>query len=156
MRTYLNKEERNDLCLLAALAAHMDDVLERWKMLKEEHKYLATARTLVFKFISSVFNRVDDDLVDKLMRNINASEVVMLPTSEAKRKVENAKKEMTEDDVIVKHDVLLNLAEHALVGCENCERYYKSCDLRKVFIELGIEPYDYNPPENTCEYRIVK
>lgn len=155
MKTYLNRKERENYCFVAALAGTLDEILQTWKGTKEEHKYLKMGQTWVYKWMDAVMARIGVDLAEQLKRDIKSSQILMLPNEQAKIKWREAEKEEKEGSVIVNKETLLNLAEHALIGCENCNRKdYQNCDLRQVFVSLNIEPFDYEAI-NKCQYKIT-
>lgn len=156
MKDYLNKEERKDVCFVAGIAGLIDDMLEKWNMTKEEHKYLSSARTFLYKWLDLLFSRLEKNYAEKLLRDLKVNEIVMLPNYEAKRRFNEALQQIKEDDVIIKYETLLNLIEHALVGCTNCKKDFNNCDIYQVFIEMEVEPFDCNPPKGVCPYCVVK
>lgn len=155
MKTYMSKKERENVCVLFLVASAVDEMLEKWTDLtKEEHKAIKTVQTWIYKFMDSIMNRKNKDVALQLKRDIQNSEIMILPKYQAQKEWE--RREEQAKYIEVKRDTLLNLAEHALIGCEGCARKdYYNCDLRETFMKLDIEPFDYEA-KNECQYKIVK
>jgi hypothetical protein len=155
MKTYLNRAERERYCVVALSAAILGKILEEWEnnLTKDEHRAIKTAQTYIFKFMDSVKNRMDNDFIHQLIRDIKSSEIQVLPTLAAKREYE--KRSIEDEHVQVNRETILNLAEHALIGCEGCkkDKDFRKCDLRQVYMELGIEPFDFEA-SNKCQYKV--
>lgn len=153
MKTYMSRKERENVCVLFLVASAVDEMLEKWTDLtKEEHKAIKTVQTWIYKFMDSIMNRKDRDVALQLKRDIQNSEIMILPKYEAKKEWE--RREEQAKYIEVKRDTLLNLAEHALIGCEGCTRKdYYNCDLREAFIKLDIEPFDYEAVDK-CQYKV--
>jgi len=153
LRNYFNRAEKEKTLSLSSVVEIMDDMLKTFPMTKTEHKYLATAKTSILKWLDSVFARIDGDLAQQLLKMLKSYEILLLPKLQVKTEVEKRKKIF--NAVTVNRDTLLDMAENALIGCENCtKKDYKECSLRKCFMELEIEPYDLNA--EGCQYKVVK
>lgn len=154
-KTYLNKAQKEDTCILSLIAEQGQYALDTWgkDMTKEERKYLKTSITYALKWLDSIMNRIGKDLAEQLVRLLKTSEIILLPKYEAQKEW-NRRKEMFKA-IEVDRDTLLDMAEHALIGCENCNKDYTKCRLRETFVELGIEPFDYYAV-NKCQYRVEK
>lgn len=151
MKTYLNKEEREKYCVMALATGEINGILDRWKnnLTTEEHKSIKMAQTYIYKWMDSVNARMSEDFTKQLLRDCNSSEIMVLPTLQAQREFKN--RTLEDGFIQISKDTILNLAEHALMGCEHCDKDYKTCDLRQTYQELEIEPFDWEA-SGRCEY----
>jgi len=154
MKLYMNKKERENFCVISLVAGIIDDILrDSTDISKEEHRDLKTAQTWIYKFMDSIIKRKEKDTVEQILRDIKTSEIMVLPKLQAQLEWERRKEKL--GYIHVNRDTLLDMAENALIGCENCtKKDYKECSLRKCFMELEIEPYDLNA--EGCQYKVVK
>lgn len=153
MKTYLNRTGRNDYCVIALAAAKTEEMLKTWEknLTSSEHKALSMAKTYIFKFMDSIQTRMDKNFVEQLIRDLKSSEILVLPKLQAQREFRNRK--LDDGFVQVDRDTILNLAEHALTGCESCNKCdWRECDLRQVYMELDIDPF--NPEATDCQYKV--
>lgn len=154
MKSYLNKKEREDYCVVALVAGKLEEMFTSWSnnLSPAEHRALSMAKTYIFKFMDSIQARMDKDFTKQLMRDLRSSEILVLPKFEAQREFE--KRKLDDGFVQISKETILNLAENALYGCEDCTKDYKQCDLRQTFMALEIEPFDYTAKDK-CQYKIT-
>jgi len=153
MKSYLNKAERENYCVMALSAGVADEILKNWtnNLTADEHKFLKMAQTYIYKFMDSIKARVDKDFVRQLLRDGHSSEILVLPKLRAQREFKERK--LDDGFIQVNKDTILNLAEHALIGCEGCTKDYTKCDLRQAYMELEIEAF--NPDaKDKCQYKV--
>lgn len=154
MKSYLNKSEREDYCVIALAAGKIEHMLKDWEknLTPDEHKALCMAKTYIYKFMDNIKDRMDESFVRQLIRDIKSSEILVLPTLDAQR--EFSKRKLNNEFAQVNKDTILNLAEHALIGCEECTKCdWNKCDLRETFMGLNIEPY--SPEAKGCQYKVT-
>jgi hypothetical protein len=154
IKTYLNRQERDDLKASLANLDTDEKILNTWELRTNEHKYLKLSVTYKYKWLDSLLSRLGEDLAKQLLRDLKSNEVVVLPKLQAEKEIR--RREEAAKYVEVKRETLLNLAEHALIGCENCKRKdYYNCDLRDAFVKLNIEPFDCYAVDK-CQYSVEK
>lgn len=154
MKTYLNRAEREDYCVIALAAGKLEEMLKNWEknLTPQEHRDLTTSKSYIYKFMDSIKNRVDKDFTPQLIRDLKCSEILVMPKWEA---IQEQKDRKLEDGFVqVNKETILNLAGNALSGCKGCtKKDFRNCDLRQAFIELEIDPYDYKA-KDICQYKI--
>ena len=153
LKTYLNKQERDDLKASLANLDIDEKILDTWGLKTNEHKYLKLSVTYKYKWLDSLLGRLGEDLAKQLLRDLKSNEVLVLPKLQVQKEIQ--KREEMFKAIEVDKDTLLDLAENALVGCENCNKDYTKCRLRKIFLELEIEPFDCYAV-NKCQYKVEK
>jgi hypothetical protein len=153
LKAYLNRREREDYCVISLAVGKTEEMLKSWEnnLTADEHKALSMTKTYIYKFMDSIQRRLGPDFVKQLVRDLNSSEIMILPKLQAKR--EYQKRDGDDGFIEVEKETILNLAEGALCGCAGCTKDYTICDLRNVFMTLEIEPADYEAI-NKCQYKM--
>jgi len=156
IKTYLNRKERTDLVMLCAMLAYCEKEFPGWyergAMTKDERKRTRTAVTNLNQTIKSMLNRLDKDFVFNFYKDMKRSVIKLMPKPESE--IENRKIREDAKQTTINTEALIILAEKALDLCNPChEKNYRGCNLRSIFMELGIEPFDSEAVEK-CQYKI--
>lgn len=157
VRRYLNKYERQDMVILAAFAAFLENRIAHWAKLgrsKEKLKYARTCYTYANKVLKHVLEPLDEREKAKVIGDTKTYSVGAFTKIEAQREYERLKK--IEDNMIVRRDDWYDMADHALVVCRSCSRRgdeVDACNMRNIFIEYDVPAFDQYAPTGVCPYK---
>ena len=165
MKTYLNREEQEDLIYISGFIGHLKDFVERDS--KKKNPVLSSAASGWCKRIASltysqilkpIVSNLDQKAIQQLRRSVNNSRIICLPNERADVYLARAKKEMTEEDMIINVETFNDCIEMALYACNPCkwktEEERKNCSGRTAFMALNVPVYDENAPAGVCPYMI--
>jgi len=157
MKTYLNKDERQQMVFFASLIGYFDKVIiNDWcnrdsLITAEEKKYLRMINTLMDKVLRAFMNRLGKDFIERLVKDIEDSDILVLSKTRAQIK----KQEFLKQDEVVAAplDDIYELAGIAMMQCNECpECRYEECKLRKYLMDLNI-PAVNEYAHNVCQYK---
>jgi hypothetical protein len=133
----MNKEEKRTHIYLLHFLDYLENIvkptLESGLYDKNEAHALKTSTTWLKKIIFSVLDKVDVKTRDSIIKIVSANTLELLPTKEMLKKV---------DTILTDKERIETLAEAALYKCINCDGKNKTCQLKKVLLEVMIPPFD--------------
>lgn len=160
VRRYLNKHERQDMVILAAFVAFLENRIGHWIKLgrsKEKIKYARTCYTFANKVLKFVLDTLEPQEKAKVIDDITKYSIGAYFKTEAQREYDYLKK--LEENTIVQYEDFYDLADHALVICGVCKdegSKVEECRMRKLFIKYGVPVFDQFAPEGTCPFKQIK
>ena len=134
MKNYLNKNDREHHLIILVVWERLNNWLKTQTALTPmEHKYLKTASTYLIKASDSIVARMDSNFAEKLKRDIQDSDFVIINKFDVSHSREFGY-------VSVKQDDLYDIASYALGECVNCQHCedFENCERYKLFINLAI------------------
>ena len=153
MKKYLSQGERRDMVVLSALAGKVEEMTGEWaargNLTEEEQATLRAGITAVEHGLDLIFARFPLDVVKQTHREATTNEVLVV----SKARVEIEEQREAKFPVHFTAEGLDILAAAALSQCSPCickDRH--NCELKKVFLETGVEVYDEEAEE--CPYLI--
>ena len=152
---YLNSAEKSIALTLAAFTAYLDDRIIEWTKIsrpKDQVKYAKMAKSFTHKVLDFMFIGLDQDEVQKILKELGKMQVVTRYHSEAVKEYEAMKK--IDSVTPVETQDLLDIVQLALASCSVCEEPGDDCKHKKLFIKYDMEPYNLSPGPGGCPYRI--
>lgn len=157
VRRYLNKQERQDMVVLAGFLAFLENRIETWAKLgrsKEKVKYSRMAFSFGNKVLKLVLNTLDPQEQDKVIADTKNYSVAAYAKTEAVREYERLKQ--LEENMVIPQEDWYDLADHALVTCRKCTlvgEAVEKCNMRRIFIKHDVPPFDQYAPVGTCPFK---
>jgi len=154
-KKYLNNKEKTVALTLAAFTTYLDDLIEEWtkiKRPKDQVKYAKMAKSFTFKVLDYMFKGLDQDEVQKVVKELKKMQVVVKYSYQAVKEYEEMKK--LDSVTPVETADLLEIVQLALASCSVCEEPGDGCPHKKLFIKYDMEPINLNPGPGGCPYRI--
>lgn len=156
MKKYFNRQEREQMIIIALMHSQIGDILEHWKkagnLTKPEHKNLKTAHTYILKFMDEIYSRYDQKEVKRIIRDLKTKKLALLYESRARVLLDN---ENTEIELQTNQETIEDIAEGIIDGfCVKCKRKdYEECNVREFLFISDIEKFDPTAKEK-CQYKI--
>lgn len=161
MKTYLNRQEKEDYVMLAATQVAADGIIQRWgdhdNLTTQERARLRTAVTHIKQTMSAIANRLAPDQRMALVRAAKGTHCICVPNERQTTFNRRMEQEESTEKVLVLKDTLDALAEMAIDKC-CCPCLHaedkENCPCRLAFLELDIPVYDENPNEGVCPWEV--
>lgn len=153
LKTYFNRTEREFFIRMMLLEGCLKDS-EKVSLSPEERKKIRMAKTNLSNTVPLILDRLDARFAQQVIRDLEASELLVLPKNRAKIETEAWEAVMAQDQCVVSLSALELLAEKASYWCRDCKCADKSaCELKNLFIRLDMPVYD---TDQECPYEIVR
>ena len=154
MKRYLNRQERNDVMVLAAFLVFTEDLIANWTKLgksKELLKNARTCKTYANKVASFFIDNLDDAEKIRLLKDCKKHNVAAVLRSD------HDKLAKQKEIIPVVEEDLKDLTDHALVVCQTCGVVgdkVAQCRLRELPMNYAIPPFDLLAQPGQCQYKI--
>ena len=162
MKTYLNRQEKEDYVMLAATQVAADTIRVRWgergNLTDEETAGLQQAADAIRDVMSSIVKRLAPDQGRALVRAAKSTHCVCVPDERQSTFNRRIAQEENSAQVLVRKVALDDLAEMAIARfCAPCLHAddKEHCHCRAAFLELDVPMFDENPAEGVCPWEIV-
>ena len=158
MKSYMNKQERDDYIMLSSLEGKATEILRNWSehnsLAKDEKRYLKTALTYMDKVLGGILSRMGDEFLKPLIRDIKGTNLICIPKYKEKDYQKEYAQEYSEENCLVNRAALEYIMEKSAYWCCDCRETNKAdCKLRACYMEVAMPIYAEN---QECPYEIKK
>lgn len=158
-KRYFSRDELNFYSCLSAfsrfLGARVDGLSDKHKNIKQVRQKLRAARTLVTAAADLLLEPLDKTDADHARAEGGKMLVVTRYRDEALRELKATRK--LDEFTTLPTEAYLDLVSHAIEGpCKACTLagdFVERCDVRRIFLQTDIEPFDREAPFGTCPYK---
>ena len=149
MKTYLNRQEKNDFYVWSAFLLFAEDLIKKWASRdKQLLKDARTCRTYAHKVATAIVADLDEDEKDRLLADCGKHTVAAVRRSE----YDVLKKRQS--ILQVEEEDLKDITDYALIVCQTCGETGPGCRLRELLMKYQIPPFDEYAGAGMCQYRI--
>lgn len=159
MKSYLNKQEKDQVLTMASFIAFFEELAEKWEKLERDSGPIGDmrrARSYTQRVLDYLFKEIDQDLRKKIIGQIKKMELVVKYRSQAAREYEKMQK--LEEVTPVETDDLFDISNIALNYCiKECTKTGKEareCINRHLFLKYDIPVLNEDPPAGKCAYQL--
>lgn len=154
---YLNRQQKEQVLLIAAMQTYIQDLAETWEKLKQKQlkpriKWAKSASTFAQKVLEEILGGVDKYQARRIIQDINKYDIVVKYKDEAVR--EYKKMQQLDSVTPVVTDDLYEIVDNALYYCiHKCQKSGKeisNCTKRKILLKYDIPVLD---PKGECPYK---
>ncbi|MDP4158400.1 MAG: DUF5651 domain-containing protein [Bacillota bacterium] len=153
MKSYLNREEKDQALTLALFVDYLNDLSNEWakhNRNKDSVKSLRMAKSFILRATDTLLKGLDQIEIARLMHQAEKMEFLVCYKDEAVRKRNEIFK--LESVQAVETDDLWEICETALGVCRSCRKSPEGCRLRELFVGYGVPVFDMSPGDGKCPY----
>lgn len=154
MKSYLNRDEKKIVLVLASFASYLEKLmvtLVECKKPKKMIKWGRSARTFTLKTMDELMVGLDQNHVKAIIKEIDSMVLVAKYSDNAVREY----KEMKDLDSMTQIETgeFLDICCQAIEVCKFCGNVQKECGLRKILLKHSVEPVNYEAGNDECPYK---